>query len=66
MVVINLQMNSGIKDHGKMETLFTEDDYREALKRFLEICDAPECPQEINELEKLMYLLETYEQDNCS
>jgi hypothetical protein len=49
-----------------METLLTEDDYREALKRFLEICDAHECPQEINELEKLMYLLEVYERENCS
>jgi hypothetical protein len=49
-----------------MEALLTEDDYREALKRFLEICDAPECIQEINELEKLMYLLETYERENCS
>jgi len=49
-----------------IETLFTEDDYREALKSFLEICDAPECSQEINELEKLMYLMEIYERDNCS
>lgn len=48
-----------------MDTLFTEDDYREALKRFLEICDAPECPQEIFELEKLMYMMEVYEKDNC-
>lgn len=51
---------------GMMETLFTEDDYREALKRFLEICDAPEDSEEANELEKLMYLLEEYEQENCS
>lgn len=49
-----------------IETLFTEDDYREALKRFLEICDAPKCSPEINELEKLMYLMEIYERDNCS
>ena len=49
-----------------METLLTEDDYRDALKRFLEICGAPECVHEINELEKLMYLLEVYERENCS
>lgn len=49
-----------------METLFTEDDYREALKRFLEICDAPEDSSEAFELEKLMALMEEYEQDNCS
>jgi hypothetical protein len=49
-----------------METLFTEDDYRQALKRFMEICDAPEDSPEANELEKLMYLLQIYEQDNCS
>jgi hypothetical protein len=49
-----------------METLFTEDDYREALKRFMEICDASEDSPEANELEKLMYLLQIYEQDNCS
>lgn len=49
-----------------METLFTEDDYRNALKRFLEICDAPEDTPEASELEKLMYLMQIYEQDNCS
>ncbi|MDO8928216.1 MAG: hypothetical protein Q7J86_09620 [Bacteroidota bacterium] len=49
-----------------MKTLFTEDDYREALKRFLEICDAPEDTEEEKELEKLMYLLEEYEKENCS
>lgn len=49
-----------------MKTLFTEDDYREALKRFLEICDAPEDTEEEEELEKLMYLLEEYEKENCS
>jgi hypothetical protein len=48
-----------------MEILFTEDDYREALKRFLEICDAPEDSSEAFELEKLMVLMEEYEQDNC-
>ena len=49
-----------------METLFTEDDYREALKRFLEICDAPENSPEADELDKLMYLMQMYEQENCA
>jgi hypothetical protein len=48
------------------DILFTEDDYREALRRFLEICDAPEDSPEAEDLEKLMYLLEVYEQENCS
>lgn len=50
---------------GMMETLFTEDDYRGALNRFLEICDAPEDTEEAGELEKLMYLMEEYEKENC-
>ena len=48
------------------ETLYTEDDYREALKRFLEICDAPEDSPEAEDLEKLMTVMEIYEQENCS
>ena len=48
------------------ETLFTEDDYRRALKRFLEICASPEGSPEAEDLEKLMHLLETYERENCS
>ena len=57
--------DSGINDR-MMETLFTEDDYREALKRFMEICDAPEDTPEAIELKKLMYWMQIYEQDNCS
>jgi len=51
---------------GIMERLFTEDDYREALKRFLRICDAPEDTPEAEELQLLMQLLQIYEQENCS
>jgi hypothetical protein len=51
---------------GTMEILFTEDDYREALKRFLEICDAPENTPEAEELEQLMVSMQVYEQENCS
>lgn len=49
-----------------VKTLFTEDEYREALKRFLEICDAPENTAEAEELEQLMTVMEIYEQENCS
>ncbi len=34
--------------------------------RNLDICDAPEDTEEAEELEKLMYLLEGYEKENCS
>ncbi len=47
-------------------TLFTEDEYREALKRFLEICDTPDYTSEAEELEQLMTVMEIYEQENCS
>jgi len=49
-----------------METLFTEDEYREALKRFLEICDTEDNTPEADELEQLMTVMEIYEQENCS
>jgi len=48
------------------ETLFTEDDYREALKRFIEICETEDHTSEANELEQLMIVMEIYEQENCS
>jgi hypothetical protein len=48
-----------------MEPLFTEDEYREALKRFLEICDAEGNTPEAEELEQLMTIMEIYEQENC-
>lgn len=44
----------------------TEDDYRDALKRFLEICEAPKDADETRELFLLMNLLENYERENCS
>lgn len=49
-----------------LRQLFTEDDYREALKRFLELSDAPEDSPEADELEYLMIIMELYEQENCS
>jgi hypothetical protein len=49
-----------------MEPLFTEDEYRQALKRFLEIYDTPDDTAKAEELEQLMTVMEIYEQENCS
>ncbi len=48
-----------------MEKLITEDGYRKALKRFLEICNCSTDSPEAAELEKLTALMEIYEQENC-
>lgn len=61
-----VQIDTEQKKNGIMETLFTEDEYREALKRFLEICDTPDNTPEADELEQLMTVMEIYEQENCS
>jgi hypothetical protein len=50
----------------KLDSIETEDDYRDALKRFLEICEAPKDIGEIKELFLLMDLMEKYERENCS
>jgi len=47
------------------EKLVTEEEYREALKRFLEICDYAAGTSEAHELEHLLVLMEVYEQENC-
>ena len=44
----------------------TEDDYRDALNRFLEICAAPKDDTEVREMYLLMSLMEKYERENCS
>jgi hypothetical protein len=49
-----------------MEEIFTEDEYRVALRRFLEICDVAENTPESEELEQLITIMEIYEQENCS
>ena len=46
--------------------IFTEDEYRQALKRFLEICDTPDQTAEAEELQQLMIVMEIYEKENCS
>jgi len=47
-----------------MAEIFTEDEYREALRRFLEIYDAPEDSPEAEELEQLITIMEIYEMEN--
>lgn len=46
--------------------IVTEEDYQQALKRFLEICGGPKDNDEVKELYLLMALMEKYERDNCS
>ncbi len=46
--------------------IVTEEDYQEALKRFLEICGGPRTDEEVKELYLLMNLMEKYERENCS
>lgn len=48
-----------------MAEIFTEDEYREALRRFLEICDAPDDSPEAEELEQLITIMEIYEMENA-
>jgi len=44
----------------------TEEDYQEALIRFLEICQSPKNPDEVKEMYLLMDLMGKYERENCS
>jgi HTH-type transcriptional regulator/antitoxin HigA len=50
---------------GMKQILFTEDEYRDALKRFLDICDAEDGTPEADELEQLITIMEIYEQEHC-
>jgi hypothetical protein len=43
----------------------TEDEYREAMNRFLQIGGEPKSEEELLEMYRLMELMEEYEQDNC-
>ncbi len=48
-----------------MEKLVTEDEYRDALNRFLEICNCAAGSPEADELVQLSVLMEIYEHENC-
>ena len=43
----------------------TEDDYREALKRFMEICESQKTDEDIEEMFLLIDIMEKYERANC-
>jgi hypothetical protein len=44
----------------------TEEDYRNALNRFMDICSDPKNEDEIKEMYLLMNLMGKYERQNCS
>lgn len=45
--------------------IVNEEDYRDALRRFIDICETPN-EEDINELFLLITLMEKYERQNCS
>ena len=47
------------------EQIRTEEEYREILRRFLEMLESEGGEYDTLELFEIMKLLETYEQDNC-
>lgn len=47
------------------ELIFTEQEYRRAIKRFLEICDSEPGTPEYDEAIKLTRLMEQYENLSC-
>jgi hypothetical protein len=49
----------------KHEIIFTEEEYRRAIMRFLEICDAEPGTAEHNEALILTKLMEDYENLSC-
>jgi len=49
----------------KITEIKTEDDYREALNRFIELCEASKTHEEYRELYVLIDLMEKYERINC-
>lgn len=49
----------------KIIEIKTEDDYREALNRFIQLCEASKSNEEYRELYVLIDLMEKYERLNC-
>lgn len=43
----------------------TEDDYREALNRFIKLCESNKSDDELKEMLLLIDLMEKYERTNC-
>ncbi|WP_172594343.1 hypothetical protein [Mariniphaga sediminis] len=49
----------------KIVVIETEDDYREALKRFIGLCGSQKTDEDLMELQLLTDLMEKYERANC-
>lgn len=47
------------------DRIITEEEYREVLKRFIEILERGSISENEEELANLMRLLDTYEYENC-
>ncbi len=45
--------------------IVTENDYRKALDRFVELCGSEKSDDELKELLLLIDLMEKYERENC-
>jgi hypothetical protein len=45
--------------------IHTEDDYRDALLRFIDLCETQKTDDDLNELLLLSRQLEKYERTNC-
>jgi hypothetical protein len=43
----------------------TEEDYREALNRFIKLCESEKSDEELKEMLLLIDLMEKYERANC-
>jgi hypothetical protein len=49
----------------KITEIETEDHYREALNRFIELCESDKTEEQIQEMTLLIDLMEKYERSNC-
>lgn len=61
-----LQTIGSMLINGMLDRINTEDDYRQALKRFIEICGSQKNSDELDEMLVIMDLMEKYERENCS
>ena len=49
----------------KIVEIHTEDDYRQALLRFISLCESQKSDEDIRELVWLTSQMEKYERNNC-
>ncbi|MBN1340004.1 MAG: hypothetical protein JXA03_11815 [Bacteroidales bacterium] len=49
----------------KIIKIETDDDYRDALNRFIELCKTQKTNDDLNELMLLTSMMEKYERANC-